>query len=61
MVDITARIDINHYDTDQYTNWDELWICLDLLQQLKKHTMNEYPHNHQGGSYENPLVRHERL
>ena len=31
MVDITARIDINHYDTDQYTNWDELWVCLDLL------------------------------
>lgn len=31
MVDITARIDINHYDTDQYTNWDELRICLDLL------------------------------
>ncbi len=31
MVDITAGIDINNYDTDQYTNWDELWICLDLL------------------------------
>lgn len=31
MIDITAGIDINYYSTDQYTNWNELWVCLDLL------------------------------
>lgn len=30
MVDMTAKKDINHYNTDQYISWDELWVYLDL-------------------------------
>ena len=27
---ITAKKDINYYNTDQYISWDELWVYLDL-------------------------------
>lgn len=30
MVDMTAKKDINYYNTDQYISWDELWVYLDL-------------------------------
>ena len=30
MVDMTAKNDINYYNTDQYISWDELWVYLDL-------------------------------
>ena len=27
---LTAKKDINYYNTDQYISWDELWVYLDL-------------------------------
>ena len=30
MVDMTAKKDINYYNTDQYISWDELWLYLAL-------------------------------
>ena len=30
MVDMTAKKDINYYNTDQNISWDELWVYLDL-------------------------------
>ena len=30
MVDMTAKKDINYYNTVQYISWDELWVYLDL-------------------------------
>lgn len=30
MVDMTAKKDINYYNTDQYISLDELWVYLDL-------------------------------
>lgn len=27
MVDIAAKINLNSYNPDQYTNWDELRVC----------------------------------
>ena len=33
VVTLLAIRHITHYNTDQYQNWDELWLCLALKQQ----------------------------